>query len=60
MVLEDVNEEVVENVSENESDEGSDIGVNTVANDGNEDVMEWVEMERVGRNVSNVDKEEGE
>jgi len=60
MVLEDVNEEVVENVSENESDGGSDIGVNTVANDGNEDVMEWVEMERVGRNVSNVDKEEGE
>jgi hypothetical protein len=50
----------VENVSENESDGGSDIGVNTVANDGNEDVMEWVEMERVGRNVSNVDKEEGE
>jgi hypothetical protein len=60
MVLEDVNEEVVENVSENESDGGSDIGVNTVANDGNEEVMEWVEMERVGRNVSNVDKEEGE
>ncbi|KAL3609096.1 hypothetical protein D5086_000116 [Populus alba] len=60
MVLEDVNEEVVENVSENESDGGSYIGVNTVANDGNEEVMKWVEMERVGRNVGNVDKEEGE